>query len=205
MFQSSRRPWALIAQRQVVHDGVAGNVVHCFVHRDIAPGPADDDGELGLPVDLLGIGRQAHLGLGADHAMGRELDEVHGPHVGLVGGRPVRHFLHMVGKVREGAEDGVGIEDRREQPGALERHRNTVEGPGIGGEASGEIGEHWRRRIPGREHMLGRGSGICRFDTYLLESRGERQNRGVHANAGHRGPAFAFEIQQAVIGHGCSP
>ena len=52
------RPLGEVARREIVADGVAGDVVERALDRHVARRPADDGGELRLPVDHLGIGRQ---------------------------------------------------------------------------------------------------------------------------------------------------
>ena len=65
----------IVAGGQVVDNGVAGNVIHRLGRTYVAARLADDDGDLGLPVEFPRYPRTADRLAGSDHALGRELAE----------------------------------------------------------------------------------------------------------------------------------
>jgi hypothetical protein len=69
-----------VARGHIVDDGVAEDVRQRLGPADVATPVADDDGQLGLVVDLAGHGGpgKAHVGAGGDHALGH-LGEDDGP------------------------------------------------------------------------------------------------------------------------------
>src|SRR5882672_1793825 len=67
-----------VSRRQVVGDGPAGDAGERLSDRDVLGGPADDRGQLDLPVDLLRVRGQFYLRAGPDHRAPRSLHEVPG-------------------------------------------------------------------------------------------------------------------------------
>jgi hypothetical protein len=113
----------VVAGGDVVGAGVAEHDLQRPLARHVAAQPADDDGELGLVVDVRAAGRQRDRVPGPDHR-GVRLEEHH-----RVGRRLAAHLGHVVGVVLADA-DHLARQHGREQP----HRRQRVHLPGeLGG------------------------------------------------------------------------
>ena len=163
--------------------------------------PADHDRELGFPVDLLRIGRQFDRLLRPDHRMRRELQEEQRLDLGLVGRFAAGHLLHVVGVVGEGAEDRVGIKDRRLEAHRRERTRCCVQSVRATGDFVGDGAEHSLGLVPMRKDVLGRSSRKRRRLPGRFERGSHRDDLLADLDCRHGSPAVGI-VQQCEVGHG---
>ena len=105
--QELRRAGLPVAHRDVVEDRVAGDRRRGLVEPAVADRRADDDGQLGLPVDGRRRRRQHDVVVGADQrraVLGEDGREV---------GRLAAHLGDVVAVVEPDADDLVGVRDER--------------------------------------------------------------------------------------------
>lgn len=100
-----------VAGGDVVADGVAEDVVQGVLGFDPAPGLADDDGQLGFMLDVVGLGRDEDGFAGCDDRAGR-LEEEEG-YLGDIDGM----FFGMGDVIAPDADDLAGFAGRQQAHG----------------------------------------------------------------------------------------
>ena len=106
-----------IAQRVVIHDGIAGDIVERLIPVHAVGALADDDRQLAFIIQLLcGKFWNEDIIIGAGEGIG-ELDEQGG-----VFGEFPAHFADVFGVIKPDADNLAGIRDYGLQVGVVEDH-----------------------------------------------------------------------------------
>ena len=92
-----------VTQRVVIHDGVAGHIIQCFVAGDTVGALADDDRQFSLIIQLpCAIFGNEDIIIGAGEGIG-ELDEQGG-----MFGEFASHLANVLGVIEPHADDFAG-------------------------------------------------------------------------------------------------
>ena len=110
-----------VAGGEVVEQRVAGDVVERVGLGDVLGAPADDEGDLGLVVDLAAVGRQLHRRARRAASALRYLPKI----VGLAGGSDPA-LGRVLAVVEADADDLLRVGDRRQQRDRATRVRRRA-------------------------------------------------------------------------------